>query len=223
MSNKSAQPGWAINTDKTLQGIEEGLKISKSSNQPDWVKQGEESSYEMARMKYSGEAKAYEKVAGTGHLMIEKLVHLPFAESAGLYLSKFFTAIKDEDKILANRCHRCERVIFPPRVVCGFCRVRIEDIDENWLELSDRGTVVSYSLVVEREVDRATGKIVGDPYACAFIRLDGGDQWSIIAHFLEERDLAKLPNVKRVQAVWRPKEERRARMSDIKYFRTIGD
>ena len=103
----------------------------------------------------------------------------------------------------------------------GRCKIRIEDRRENWIELGDRGSVISYTLTEEREVDRATGKMIGDYYPCAFIRLDGGDEWTLLAHFLGEENLDDLSVGMRVQAVWKPKEERRGRMTDILYFRKI--
>lgn len=223
MGEELAQPDWVKNTEKTLQGIEEGLKIGRSVDQPDWVKDAEEHSYALAKEKYAGEARTYEKIAESGYLVIDTVVNLPFTESAGLYLSKFFITLRDQGKILANRCPRCQRIVFPPRIVCGFCKIRIPDKDENWVELSDKGTVLSYTVVTEREVDRVTGKVIGQPYPCAFIRLDGGDEWTLMPHFLEERELDRLHNGMRVKAVWKPREERRARMSDILYFRTIEE
>lgn len=223
MTEKTIQPDWVKNTAITLQGIEEEAKKPKAVtlNRPDWAKEIELSSLKLYTEKYTSELNLYKESAEQGYLVVDTVVILPFTESAGLYLSKFFTALKEEGKILANKCPKCQRIIFPPRIVCGFCKVRIEDKDENWIELSDKGTVVSYTVVTEREVDRATGEIIGEPYPCSFIRLDGGDEWTLLAHFLEEPDLDKLRTGMRVQAGWRPKGERRGRMSDIMYFRTI--
>ena len=224
MGEKIGQPDWDINTKRTLKGIEDGLKVAQQSRElPDWAKGYEEVSYALAKQKYAREAEVYEKAAQDGYLVVDGIVNLPFTDHPGLYLSKFFAALRDEGKILANRCPHCQRVIFPPRVICSFCKVRVEDKDENWVELSDKGTVVSYTVTTEREVDRVTGKIVGEYYPTAFIRLDGGDEWTLLAHFLGETETEKLHVGMRVQAVWRPKEERRARMTDILYFRTLEE
>jgi len=224
MGNRPAQPDWVVNSERTVKGVEEGLKVSQDLDLPDWIKQNDKNAYEMAWKKYSGESKAYEKLNKNGYIVVDTMVKLPFAESAGMHLSKFFTALRDEGKILANRCPSCRRVIFPPRVLCGYCRIRIPyDDEKSWLEVSDKGEIISYSIVSEREVDRATGLIQGETYPCAFIRLDGGDEWTIAAHFLEERNEAKIKDGMRVQAIWKPKEERRARMTDILYFRAIDE
>ena len=64
---------------------------------------------------------------------------------------------------------------------------------------------------------------MGEPNPCAFIRLDGGDEWTILVHYLEMIDLEKLRRGMRVKAVWKPKEERRGRLSDISFFRIIEE
>lgn len=157
------------------------------------------------------------------HLYVDQIVKLPFTESAGLYLSKFLTKIRDEGKIVANKCPKCHRVILPPRIVCGYCKVKIEDKPENWVELSDKGTVTDTMTIEDREIDAITGEMLGVPNPNLFIHLDGGDEWTIIGHISEEMDVSKVPPGTRVQAVWKPMEERVGKMSDIKYFRVIQE
>jgi uncharacterized OB-fold protein len=223
MDKGVAQPSWVRNTDEVLKAIDEDAKKLESIAIPQWARKIERYSFDFYRKKYAGEVEAYKKAADSGYLIVEHIVNLPFVESAGQYLSRFFEVLKEDGKLLANRCPKCRRVVFPPRVVCGWCKIRIEDRDENWIELSDRGSVISCTLAEEREVDRATGKMIGDYYPCAFIRLDGGDRWTLLAHFLGEEDLDSLSPGMRVQAIWKPKERRRGRMTDIMYFRKIQD
>lgn len=157
------------------------------------------------------------------NLYVEQIIELPFTESAGLYISKFLTAIRDEGKIIANKCPKCHRIVLPPRIVCAFCKVEIEEKPENWVELSDKGTVTNCMGIDEREVDTVTGEFVGTPNPNLFMRLDGGDEWTILGHIAEEMDADKYPPGARVQAVWKPKEERVGKISDIKFFRLIGE
>lgn len=189
---------------------------------PDWVEKSESESFRIAKLRAESEAKHVEKAAKQGLLVVKSVINLPFRESAGVYLSKFFAAIRDEGRFIANKCPVCTRVVVPPRIVCGFCKVKIEDTPENWVTLDDTGMVSSYTINVEREVDYATNKLVGQAYPIAFIRLDGGDQYSIIAHFLKETQPAKLGLGMRVKAAWKPREQRVGRMSDILYFETVG-
>jgi uncharacterized OB-fold protein len=189
---------------------------------PNWVEESESESFRLARLKSESEGKYLAQAAEKGLLVVETVVNLPFRESAGIYLTKFFTAIRDEGKIIANRCPACKRVVLPPRIVCGFCKIKIEDEPGNWITLKDTGMVMSYTINVEREVDYATNKLVGQAYPIAFIRLDGGDQYSILVHFLKEIQPSKISVGMKVKAVWKPYELRRGRMSDILYFETIG-
>ena len=126
------------------------------------------------------------------NLYIEQIVKLPFTESAGLYISKFLTKIRDEGKIIANKCPKCHRIVFPPRIVCVFCKVEIEDKPENWIELSDKGTVTDCMGIDDREVDAVTGEIIGTLNPNLFVRLDGGDEWTIIGHIAEGTDASKF-------------------------------
>lgn len=154
-------------------------------------------------------------------LRIETILRLPFKDDAGIYLSRLLTSMRDHGKIIANRCPKCHRVFLPPNIICGWCKIEIEDKPENWLEISDKGTVLTYFVIKEREVDRVTGKFIGVPNPNAQIRLDGGDDQTYVNHVLEEMDETKLRVGMRVQAVWKPKEQRRGRISDILHFRTI--
>lgn len=156
-------------------------------------------------------------------IMVDGMVRWPYHEATGIYLGKFFKKIRDEEELWANRCPKCGRIRFPPRIVCGYCKSRIEDKPENWLRLSNKGTVLSYFITAEREVDPSTGKVYGQPNPTATIQLDGGDSHTILGHALEETDPEKLKEGMRVQAVWRPKEERTGKISDILYFRTIKE
>lgn len=222
MEKKVERPDWAINIENLIRRIEENTRECAQIEEADYRGYAE-ASYSAARKKYEDEMKLYQKIFENGYVVIDTFVNLPFKESAGLRLSKFFNTLKDEGKILALRCPECRRVIFSPRPVCGFCRITVGEREEDWIELSDTGTVTSIVLPTEREVDRATGKVVGEANPCAFIRLDGGDEWTVLVHYLEEIDMEKLKRGMRVKAVWKPRDQRRGRMSDIAYFKIIQE
>jgi len=221
MGTKVSAPEWAGNIEHCLAQLKKWEEKDKEISSPAY-RGYSEASYGVARKKYESERGLYQKLANEGYVIVDTIVNLPFNESAGLRLSKFFNGLKD-GKILALRCPECRRVIFSPRAVCGFCRITLGEDAKEWLTLSDTGTVISIVLPTEREVDRATGCIVGEPNPCAFIRLDGGDEWTVVVHYLEMIDIEELKAGMRVRAVWRPKEERRGRMSDIAYFKIIDE
>jgi len=154
-------------------------------------------------------------------LTVDSILNLPFIDSAGLYFTRLLTEMKETGRILAVRCPECKRVIFPPNITCGRCKTRIEDEPGNWIELSDTGTVVTFAGVEAREVDRVTGKLRGSPNPNALIRLDNGDEDTFMRHILKETDLSKIWDGMRVKAVWKPKEKRHGKLSDIQYFKTI--
>src|SRR3972149_2112351 len=220
MENNVIKPDWVRHIEVALKGLQEGEKKCLDITEPAY-KRYAEASYALVREKYEAEIKLYQKNLEAGYVIVDTIVHLPFKESAGLRLSKFFQTLRDEAKILALQCPKCQRVIFPPRPVCGFCRITVGEREEDWLALSDMGTVTSFLVPTEREVDRVTGRIVGQPNPCGFIRLDGGDEWTILVHYLEMVDIVNLRRGMRVKAIWKPRYERRGRMSDIAYFRMI--
>jgi uncharacterized OB-fold protein len=222
VGKKIGRPDWAINIEELISKIENEMDRCSEIEEVAF-KEYAEASYRVAKKKYEDEMKLYQKAFENDHVIVDTFVNLPFKESAGLRLSKFFKIMREEGKIYALRCSKCKRVIFPPRPMCGFCRITVGVKEEDWIQLRDTGTVTSIVLPTEREVDRATGKIIGKENPCAFIKLDGGDEWTILVHYLEKIDINKLQRGMRVEAVWKPKEHRRSRMSDIAYFKIIQE
>lgn len=156
-------------------------------------------------------------------LAVRSEVRLPWSQSAGQYLTKFSIEMRDNGRIVANRCPQCARINLPPNVVCGWCKIRIEDKAENWIELSDKGTVVTFLEITERDTEPLTGELLGKVNPGAQIQLDGSEGATPLYHILEETDLEKIHEGMRVSAVWKPIEERIGSMSDILYFRTIKE
>ena len=138
----------------------------------------------------------------------------PYRWATGKYMGKLFKELRDNKKLVTNRCSKCKELLWPPRMVCGKCKVRA---GEDWVEMSDKGTVIQYTYLVYPMWDPHAGEQVTEEYPYATILLDGAVYFR---HRLEERDPEKLKVGMRVQAIW--KEEGRGRgMDDILYFRTI--
>jgi uncharacterized OB-fold protein len=220
MNEKIGRPDWAVNIERALVDLAENEKACDEIQNEEY-RDYARVSIAVARKKYQSEMATYQSALDDGYVVVDRIVNLPFEESCGLRLSRFFGTLRSEAKILALRCPNCRRVIFPPRPVCGFCRIGVGERDEDWQVLNDTGTVISVILATEREVDRPTARIIGRPNPCAFIRLDGGDPWTVLVHYLELVDPEGLKAGLRVKAVWKPRQERRGRMSDIEYFRII--
>lgn len=150
-------------------------------------------------------------------LTVSYTLDLPFRYAAGPLLSRFYWELRENGRLVANRCPRCGRLLFPPLVVCGRCHVRAT---EEFVELSSKGTVLDYTVVLQPIQDPTTGKMREEKYPHATILLDDGVSFT---HRLAETDIAKLRVGMRVEAVFRPKEERQGHMTDIIYFRTIEE
>lgn len=157
-------------------------------------------------------------------LKISNLMHIPFRWSAGPYLGKFLTELKEKGKLWAVKCPKCHRLLLPPRLVCAKCFVRVPEFSEGWVELSGKGWLESWAKIVAPQMDPATGVIKPDPYLHGHFVLDEGAQ---ISHFIavvpDSEEEGKLKRGMRVEAVIKPPEERRGEITDIKYFRVLWD
>ena len=138
---------------------------------------------------------------------------LPFRYSAGEAASRFFVELKNNKRILATRCRKCERAYVPPRPVCAECFEALTD----WVEVGPRGTLVGYTVVSFPFLDPLTGVTRPVPYGYGFIILEGAA--TKILHFIEETDINKLRSGMIVEAVF--KEERQGNFADIEYFRIV--
>jgi len=137
--------------------------------------------------------------------------------STGKYIGKLYKEAKDNKKLVTNRCPKCKEFLWPPQAVCGRCKV---ETGEDWVELSDKGTVIWYTLAVRPFLDPHQGIEWANPHPTACILLDNGVYFR---QFFEEKDPKKLKVGMRVEAVWRGDDERGEETSDSLYFRTIEE
>lgn len=149
-------------------------------------------------------------------LEIIHVMDLRYRWSAGPHLGEFLRGLK-AGKILANRCPRCGRHQLPPTPACGRCHVAM---GTDWVELSHRGRVISFSHVVDPMYDAGIGGMRQVPYTVASIVLDGAPDVAFF-HKLEETAARKVRRGMRVEAVFRPPSEREGSMEDIIHFRAI--
>ena len=137
----------------------------------------------------------------------------------GVAVGKFLAGLK-EGKLLGIHCPHCRRTLIPPRVFCELCFKPIN----RWVELSDRGTINTFSVsFVNWDATRRE-----TPEVPAVIEIEGASPGMGIMHVLGEvgDDLETiLDGVKigmRVEAVWKPPQEREGSITDIRYFRPAG-
>ncbi len=139
--------------------------------------------------------------------VIPGTISIPFSYAAGRAASRFFIALRDEKKILGTRCPACRRIIVPPRAFCGRCSVATKE----WVEVSDCGTLVSYTVTYHDGPHRPHQP----PVIYGIIRLDGAD--TNLVHLLDPAKLDGIEVGARVQAVFR--EQREGCLLDIAYFK----
>ncbi len=118
---------------------------------------------------------------------------------------------QEEGELWGRECDGCRRVLVPPRMYCERC-YRPTD---RWVRLRDSGKVVTYSIAyVNSDASRRS-----EPIVVAVIEIDGASPLMGILHLLGEVAPEKVRIGMRVEAVWRPDDERYGSITDIKYFR----
>lgn len=136
-------------------------------------------------------------------------IKVPYTWSAGEALSRFFKALRDEQKILGSRCPQCRKVYVPPKKTCGICFIECLE----WLEVGPSGTLVSFvQASYASPAHRSSKPLFG------LIRLDGAD--TALLHLLGETNLQSLKIGMKVSAVFA--EKRTGSILDIAYFKVAS-
>lgn len=137
-----------------------------------------------------------------------------FAWDAGVAIGSYLAALK-EGAILGAYCKVCRKTVVPPRVVCEWCFTPMD----HYVPLQDTGVVNTFSLCyVTWDMQR-----VKQPEIPAVIEIDGASPGHGIMHLLGEIDPQQVRIGMRVQAVWKPAEERVGAVTDIRYFKPIEE
>lgn len=135
-----------------------------------------------------------------------------FAWDTGIAIGSYLAGMKG-GVILGGRCDTCRKTVVPPRTVCEWCFRPMS----GYVPLRDTGTVNTYSLgYVTWDVKR-----IEEPEIPAVIEIDGASPLHGIMHLLAEVDPEDVHIGMRVQAVWKPPEERQGAVTDILYFKPI--
>ncbi len=119
----------------------------------------------------------------------------------------------EKGRIVGQTCPQCHKVYVPPSGACARCGVATE----GETEVSDRGTVTTFS-IVRVPSDNIDLEL---PYCTAQILLDGAD----IPFFglIQECDYHDVRMGMRVQAVWKPESEWGPSAENIRYFKPTGE
>jgi uncharacterized OB-fold protein len=131
--------------------------------------------------------------------------------TAGMAGERFFREIKDNAKLWGTRCTECDLVYLPARLYCERCFSQLEE----WVEVSTSGHVHTFT-VVHLDLD---GNPLPEPQVMAFVRIDGTDGG--LVHFLGEVEPDQVCIGLSVEAVFRPKKDRKGSITDIAYFKPV--
>jgi len=141
-------------------------------------------------------------------LTLKGQIRVPYTWSVGEVGSRFLVALRDDRKILGNKCDQCGTVYVPPRRNCGKCFTLIRQ----WVDIGAEGVVQSYTIVRYRSPLQP----FPPPFAYVLIRLDGADVGFL--HVVKD-NIKSLKNGIRVRA--RFSEDRSGRIMDIECFEII--
>jgi len=134
-----------------------------------------------------------------------------YSYAMGLTGIKFFTALKEEAKIIAPKCPKCSLVMLPPRSFCERCFVEADQ----WVDVGVEGMIQSFTIVpIKFE------SLPDPPYAVAYVLLDGAG--TAMVNFVKNLDLTdireaarKLAIGNRVRVVF--EKERKGTIQDFHY------
>jgi len=135
--------------------------------------------------------------------------------STGPVMGRFLKELRDNKRIMANKCPICGRHQLPPREVCAVCHVEATE----WEELGPEGTVRDFDIVYYASPDPLTGATREVPYAVCWADLDGTQGDAPLWHLLEVDDVSKVHKGLRVRVVFA--EERHGTMEDIRHFEIV--
>lgn len=115
--------------------------------------------------------------------------------------------------LLGARSGRTGKVYFPPREADPATGKELDD----FVVLPDKGTVTTFAII---NIPFA-GQKIPPPYVAAYVLLDGAD--IPFLHLVTEIDAADVRMGMRVEAVWKPREERDFGIDNIDHFRPTGE
>jgi uncharacterized OB-fold protein len=147
-------------------------------------------------------------------LAIEETSHMTFKWAIGIDGSKFFHEISARETLVGIRCPNCRKVYVPPRLVCGPCFAKMDEL----VELGNEGVVEAVTIVNYPFIDPDTGKRRPVPYIYGYIKLDGAD--NLFSHIVKDNADGSIRVGDRVKAVF--SKVKAGRIQDISHFEPVN-
>jgi len=135
-----------------------------------------------------------------------------YVYTLGVAGERFFKEIKENEKIMGARCKCCNVVYVPPRMYCEKCFEKLEE----WIEVGRKGIVHTFTVAC---IDK-DGCCLKEPVIYAVIKFDGAEGG--LVHKLGEVKPENVCIGMKVEAVFKPKEQRVGSINDIKYFKPVA-
>jgi len=155
------------------------------------------------------------KQSGQELIVSRQILSIPQRFSTGPVMGRFLQELRDNQRIMANKCPQCGRHQLPPREVCAVCHV----LATEWEELGPEGTVQDFDIVYYSSPDPLTGETRETPYVLCWAELDRTQGDAPLWHLLDAPDLSQVHRGLRVRVVFA--EERNGSMADIKHFEIV--
>ena len=127
------------------------------------------------------------------------------------HMQPFLKKLKDK-KLIGNRCSGCNRIFFPPRLVCGQCLVK----PDRWVDIRETANVATYAIAYLKNPD--TSEVEEKPMV--LVQHDGANTCCIaqMAPNVNVKDMyINMP----LKVHW--KDERTGGLMDIEYYDVIED
>jgi long-chain acyl-CoA synthetase len=145
---------------------------------------------------------------------MKETLHIPYRWAYGKSMSRFFTEMKENKKILGKRCPKCKLVSCPPKSYCGECFVETE---EEFVELTDYAKIISFTTIHMTY----PGQPKDPPYTTVWAQMEGSDMQ--IFHLLNVESEQGIFVGQRIKAIWKEDNDRVGSVYDIKYFELVGE
>jgi hypothetical protein len=127
----------------------------------------------------------------------------------GIVGERFLNEIKQNARIMGNKCKRCGVVYVPPRMYCEKCFEKLEE----WLDVGTKGKVYTYTTAY---VD-TDGSRLAKPVIYALIKF--GNTCGGLVHKLGGVKPNEVRIGMHVEAVFKLEGKRKGSITDIKYFK----
>jgi len=136
----------------------------------------------------------------------EEQFDFDYYRAPGKIVGRFLTALRDDKKLIASLCLKCDKKYLPPEPYCPYCREKIFDFSP----VAESGIIDSFT----RVETKSPYYDVEPPYY--FIAIKYADTDTLFWHRLNPGQ--KAEDGKKVKPVFKEDGERIGDINDILYF-----